>query len=40
MQSNDRVAKLLSGRLATAALNAVMIVFYFILMLRYNVALA
>lgn len=40
MQSNDRVAKLLSGRLATAALNLVMIVFYFLLMLRYNVVLA
>lgn len=40
MQSNDRVAKFLSGRLATAALNLVMIVFYFLLMLRYNVVLA
>lgn len=40
MLSNDRVAKLLSGKLATAVLNLVMIVFYFILMLDYNVVLA
>ncbi len=40
MQSNDRVAKLMSGRLATAALNLLMIVFYFVLMLRYNAVLA
>lgn len=40
MQSNDRVAKLLSGKLATTALNLVMIFFYFALMLRYNVVLA
>ena len=40
MQSNDRVAKLLSGQLSTAAINLLMIVFYFALMLRYNVALA
>lgn len=40
MLSNDRVAKLLSGKLATAVLNLIMIVFYFVLMLRYNVTLA
>ncbi|RCX19350.1 NHLM bacteriocin system ABC transporter peptidase/ATP-binding protein [Anaerobacterium chartisolvens] len=40
MQSNDKVAKLLSGQLATTALNLVMIVFYFVLMLQYNVILA
>lgn len=38
--SNDHVAKLLSGKLATAVLNLIMIVFYFILMLHYNVVLA
>jgi NHLM bacteriocin system ABC transporter peptidase/ATP-binding protein len=40
MLSNDRVAKLLSGKLATAVLNLFMVVFYFILMLYYNVVLA
>ena len=40
MQSNDRVAKLLSGQLATTALNFVMIFFYFALMLQYNTILA
>lgn len=40
MQSNDRVAKLLSGKLATTALNFIMIIFYFTLMLEYNVILA
>lgn len=40
MLSNDRVAKLLSGKLATAVLNLFMVVFYFVLMLYYNVVLA
>ncbi len=40
MQSNDRVARLLSGRLAAASVNLVMILFYFALMLRYNAILA
>lgn len=40
IQSNDTVAKLLSGQLATTALNLVTIVFYFILMLLYNPFLA
>jgi len=40
MLSNDRVAKLLSGKLATAVLNLFMVVFYLVLMLYYNVVLA
>lgn len=40
MDSNDRVAKLLSGQLATAVLNFVMVIFYFLLMLQYNLMLA
>lgn len=40
MQSNDRVARLLSGRLAVASVNLVMILFYFALMFHYNVILA
>ncbi|MDW7675498.1 MAG: ATP-binding cassette domain-containing protein, partial [Bacillota bacterium] len=40
MQSNDRVAKLLSGQLATTALNLLMIIFYFAIMLQYNFILA
>jgi len=39
MSSNDTVAGVLSGKLATTALSAVMIVFYFILMLQYDVLL-
>ncbi len=40
MQSNDRVAKFLSGKLTSAILNLFMIFFYFILMLHYNITLA
>jgi ABC-type bacteriocin/lantibiotic exporter with double-glycine peptidase domain len=40
VQSNDKVAQLLSGQLATNALNCVMVVFYFILMIWYNLWLA
>ncbi|KJS23175.1 MAG: ABC transporter [Clostridiaceae bacterium BRH_c20a] len=40
MQSNNRVASLLSGQLATTAIDFVMIVFYFILMTRYSLTLA
>jgi NHLM bacteriocin system ABC transporter peptidase/ATP-binding protein len=40
IQSNDRVAKLLSGEIAMAALNLVMIVFYFALMVSYNIILS
>lgn len=40
IESNDRVAKLLSGRLATTVLNFIMIIFYFILMLQYSNILA
>lgn len=36
---NDRVAQLLSGQLAVAVLNCVMIVFYLFLMLQYSVIL-
>ena len=40
VQSNDKVAQLLSGQLATNVLNCVMIVFYFIMMIWYNLWLA
>ncbi|WP_272149797.1 NHLP family bacteriocin export ABC transporter peptidase/permease/ATPase subunit [Tenacibaculum aiptasiae] len=36
---NDKVAKLLSGDLANAALNAIVVVFYALLMLSYDVVL-
>nr|WP_281423110.1 NHLP family bacteriocin export ABC transporter peptidase/permease/ATPase subunit [Paenibacillus oenotherae] len=36
---NDRVAQLLSGQLAVAVLNCVMIVFYLFLMLQYSIVL-
>lgn len=40
MQSNDKVASLLSGQLATNALNLIMIVFYFLLMIQYSLLLS
>ena len=40
LQSNDRVATLLSGQLATTAIDIAMIVFYFALMTHYNMTLA
>lgn len=40
MQSNDRIAKFLSDKLTTAIVNMFMIIFYFLLMLRYNIILA
>lgn len=39
VQINDKVAQLLSGDLATNALNAIMIIFYAALMFRYDVIL-
>jgi ABC-type bacteriocin/lantibiotic exporter with double-glycine peptidase domain len=36
MQSNDSVAAFLSGQLASTAINCVMLVFYFVLMLCYS----
>ncbi|MGM0379454.1 MAG: NHLP family bacteriocin export ABC transporter peptidase/permease/ATPase subunit [Bacillota bacterium] len=40
MQSNDKVATLLSGELATTVLNFIIIIFYFIMMLNYNILLS
>lgn len=40
VQTNDIVAQLLSGQLATNALNFVMIIFYFALMLQYSLLLS
>lgn len=40
MQSNDKVAALLSGQLASNTLNLIMIVFYFILMVQYSLMLS
>lgn len=39
MQSNDTVAKVLSGQMASTFLDLAMIIFYFILMLQYDIAL-
>lgn len=39
VQINDKVAQLLSGQMATNMLNAVMVVFYVLLMLQYDVLL-
>lgn len=39
MQSNDKVASILSEKVANAALNAVTVIFYFILMLQFDVGL-
>ncbi len=40
VQSNDHVAQLLSGELATAAINLLLVAFYGLLMLQYDVVLA
>ncbi len=39
VQINDRVAALVSGKLATTAIDCLLVVFYAILMLRYDVSL-
>lgn len=40
IMSNDRVANFLSGKLTEAVINIIMLVFYFILMLNYDLSLA
>ncbi|HEX3011746.1 MAG TPA: NHLP family bacteriocin export ABC transporter peptidase/permease/ATPase subunit [Syntrophomonadaceae bacterium] len=40
ISSNDTVAQLLSGQLATTVLNFIMIIFYFVLMLQYSIVLS
>ncbi|MDD4561781.1 MAG: NHLP family bacteriocin export ABC transporter peptidase/permease/ATPase subunit [Syntrophomonadaceae bacterium] len=40
INTNDTVAKLLSGQLATTVLNFMMIIFYFVLMLQYSIVLS
>ncbi|KJS00317.1 MAG: ABC transporter [Peptococcaceae bacterium BRH_c4a] len=40
MQSNDKVAMLLSGQMAANTLNLIMIVFYFVLMVQYSLPLS
>jgi ABC-type bacteriocin/lantibiotic exporter with double-glycine peptidase domain len=39
MKSNDSVARVLSGEFVKAALSVFMVVFYFILMLQYDIFL-
>lgn len=39
MENNNRIAQALSGKVATTVLNCVMLIFYILLMLYYNVAL-
>ncbi len=40
IQINDRVAEVLSGRLATTVIDTVMMVFYLLIMLQYNLLLS
>ncbi len=40
VQLNDKIANVLSGRLATTVIDAVMMVFYFLIMLQYDLVLS
>ncbi|RCJ22968.1 NHLP family bacteriocin export ABC transporter peptidase/permease/ATPase subunit [Nostoc minutum NIES-26] len=40
VQLNDKVAEVLSGRLATTVIDAVMMVFYLLIMIQYNLVLS